>query len=59
VRTSKKLPEWRITYIKGTPATTLGYVEAPNAEAAIKEAIKRFEVKEPHKQARLAAVRTK
>jgi hypothetical protein len=59
MRTSKKLPEWRITYIKGTPATTLGFVEAQTAQAAIKEAIKRFEVKELHKQARLAAVRVK
>jgi hypothetical protein len=33
---------WRIVRIKGTPAPTIGYVEAADAETAIKKAIKEF-----------------
>jgi hypothetical protein len=31
--------EWRITRIRSTPAALVGYVEAPDAEQAVKEAI--------------------
>jgi hypothetical protein len=36
---------WRIIHIKGTPAETIGYVHAPDAEAAIKKAIEEFKVR--------------
>ena len=55
----KTLPRWQINYIKGRPPTTLGHVEAPTAEAAIKKAIEQFKITEPHRQQRVAAVRTR
>jgi hypothetical protein len=37
---SKKSDQrWRIIYSKGTPANTIGYVEAPAAQTAVKKAI--------------------
>lgn len=33
----KPTHRWRIVHIKGTPAGTIGYVEAPDAETAIKK----------------------
>jgi hypothetical protein len=33
-----ELLRWQITYIKAPPTRTLGYIEAPTAEAAIKKA---------------------
>jgi hypothetical protein len=36
---------WRISLIKGTPATTIGNVEAADAESAIKKAIVEFDIK--------------
>lgn len=51
---------WEITRIKGTPAVVLGRVEdEPDAESAIKAAIKKFEITDPAQQARLAARRVK
>jgi hypothetical protein len=47
---------WAISHIKGTPAVTIGRVEAPDAESAIEEAIKRFGIKERIRD-RLAARR--
>ena len=37
-----KLFEWRITRIRATPARLIGYVQAPDAEQAVKEAIARY-----------------
>jgi hypothetical protein len=37
----------------------VGYVEAEDAEAAVKEAIARYGISNPHEQARLAAQRVK
>ena len=37
------------------PADQLGTVEAPTAEAAIKQAIKQFQITEPWEQERIAA----
>lgn len=54
-----KLHRWRISRIRGTPAEFIGYVEAPDEEQAIKEAIKRFEIKDPEKQKRLVARKVK
>jgi hypothetical protein len=54
-----KLYEWRITRIRGTPAAFVGYVEAPDAEQAVKAAISQFGISNPHEQARLAAQRVR
>jgi hypothetical protein len=37
-----KLHRWRISRIRGTPAEFIGYVEAPDEEQAIKQAIKQL-----------------
>jgi hypothetical protein len=37
---------------RGTPAEFIGYVEAPDEEQAIKQAIKQFEISDPEKQKR-------
>jgi len=47
--------EWRVVRIKSTPAAIVGYVQAPDAEQAIKAAIERYEISSPIEQARLAA----
>jgi hypothetical protein len=39
-----KLHTWAISRIKGTPAVEIGRVEAPDAESAIKEAIRHFNI---------------
>jgi hypothetical protein len=51
------LPNWRISLIKATPAKVIGYVEAPDAESAIKKAIEEFKITDPQKQRRLIAQR--
>jgi hypothetical protein len=56
---SSKVYEWRITRIRSSPAAFVGYVEAPDAERAIKEAIEQFGISNSHQQARLAAQRVK
>ena len=48
--------KWRIVHLKGTPAKTIGYVEAPDADSAIKKAIEEFKI-EPAIQGRLVAER--
>jgi hypothetical protein len=55
----QKLITWAISRIKGTPAAIIGHVEAPDAESAIKEAIKRFNITDPEQENRLAARRVK
>jgi hypothetical protein len=54
-----KLFEWRITRIRATPARLIGYVQAADAEQAVKEAIARYGIDNPQEQARLAAQRVK
>ena len=54
-RTRTPTRTWAISRIKGTPAAVLGHVEAPDADSAIKEAIKKFEITDPEQQQRLAA----
>jgi len=51
--------EWRITRIRSTPAVLIGHVEAPDAEQAIKEAIRKYEITSPQEQERLAAQRVR
>jgi hypothetical protein len=48
-----------ITRIRSTPAVLIGYVQAPDAEQAVKEAIVRYGISNPQEQARLAAQRVK
>ena len=54
---SRPLPRWRISRIKASPAVELDTVEAPDADTAIRVAIKEFEVTNPEHQMRLAARR--
>ena len=49
-------PNARIVYIKGTPATMIGYVEAPDERTEIKKEIEEFKI-EPGIQGRLVADR--
>ena len=51
--------EWRITRIRSTPAALIGYVEAPDAEQAIEEAIRAFGITDAEQQKRLAALPVK
>jgi hypothetical protein len=46
----EKLPRWRITRIRATPAVDIGTVEARDAEQAIQEAIKVFGITNPEQQ---------
>jgi hypothetical protein len=50
---------WRIIHIKGTPAETIGYIHAPDAETAIKKAIEEFKITNAQIQQRLVAERIK
>jgi hypothetical protein len=52
---AKKMSRWRISRIRGSKAEQLGVVTAADAEAAIKVAIKEFEVADKHRQSQLAA----
>ena len=49
---------WRITRIRGAKADRIGVVEAPDAEQAIKRAIEKYDITDPHQQKRLAAMPT-
>ena len=53
---ANKLYRWRI-FLRSTPPTELGSVEAHDAEEAISIAIQEFEI-EPAKRKRLIAQRT-
>jgi hypothetical protein len=44
---------------RATPAKFVGIVEAADADAAIEEAIKEFEIKDPSRRKRLIGVRRK
>ena len=46
--------EWQINRISGKGAVYIGQVQAPDAAAAIKAAIRKFDI-EPHQQHRVAA----
>jgi hypothetical protein len=50
---------WAISRIKGTPAAEIGWVDAPDAETAIKEAIERYGITDREQQKRLMARRVK
>ena len=57
--TSSRAWRWWIVHIKGTPAPTIGYVEAADAETAIKNAIKEFKITSVQLQQHLVAERIK
>jgi hypothetical protein len=44
-KSTKKLPQWHVIRLKETPAAPIGTVEAPDAESAVKEAIKQYGLK--------------
>jgi hypothetical protein len=46
---------WRISLIKVTPAALIGYVDATDAETAIKKAVEEFKITDPPRQRRLIA----
>jgi len=50
---------WAISRIKGTPAVEIGWVDAPDAESAIKKAIDQYNITDPEQQKRLVARRVK
>jgi hypothetical protein len=52
-----KTHTWEITLIRER-GKFLGYVQAPDADAAIKVAIEQFEITNPEQQRRLIARRT-
>jgi hypothetical protein len=56
---STTMHTWAISRIKGTPAVEIGWVDAPDAETAIKEAIERYGITDPEQQKRLVARRVK
>jgi hypothetical protein len=60
VRTPKppqrKLQRWRVTRIK-SKGVEIGTVEAPDAESAIKQAIKEYGISDREQRKRLAAYR--
>jgi len=42
----KPVPRWRISLLKGTPARFLGYLYAPDEQAAIEAAAKEYKIAE-------------
>jgi hypothetical protein len=55
---AKSHTRWRIV-IEGTPGTTIGYIEASDADTAIKKAIEDFKITNAQIQQHLVAERTK
>jgi Ser/Thr protein kinase RdoA (MazF antagonist) len=53
----KRKHQWAITLIR-QHGKLLAYVKAPDAETAIQEAIKHFEITDPEQQQRLIAQRS-
>jgi len=52
----KKVRTWEVRRLTASPATFVGFVEAPDEAGAVKAAIKQFDVR-PQDQKRLIAVR--
>ena len=49
----KKLPQWKVYRLKGSPAAFLGLVYAPDEKSALKAAIKELKISNPEHQKRL------
>jgi hypothetical protein len=58
-RQSEKMHRWRISRIRSTPAIEIGYVDVPDADQAVAEAIKQYDITDPHHQSRLVGQRVK
>jgi hypothetical protein len=56
-RKAKPLHSWFVYRIRRTPAQFIGLMYAPDEKAAIREAIKEFEITDPEHQKRLMVVR--
>ena len=54
-RISESSARWRVIKIIGARAHEICELEAKSADAAIKRAIREFEITDPHQQSRLAA----
>jgi hypothetical protein len=50
---------WAISRIKGLPAVEIGWVDAPDAKTALKEAISRYGITDREQQKRLVARRVR
>jgi hypothetical protein len=53
----KRLHEWRIIRLKGSPAAYVGHVRAADEDEAIRKAIHEFNIFNPEDQKRLLAQR--
>jgi 1,2-phenylacetyl-CoA epoxidase PaaB subunit len=58
-RSAAPLYEWRIVRLKSTPAALVGYVNAPDQEQAIAEAIEAFGISDLQRQSRLSAYKVR
>jgi hypothetical protein len=54
-RKSENLPRWVVSRIVGNRAREVCEMAAPDADAAIKRAIREYGINDPHMQQRLAA----
>jgi hypothetical protein len=48
----KKLRQWEVYRLKGSPAAFMGLVYAPNEKSALKTAIKQLKISNPEHQKR-------
>jgi hypothetical protein len=48
---------WGVYRLRGTPAESIGAVDAPDEQTAIKKAIEDYAITDPQKRARLIAQR--
>ena len=53
----KQLFPWQISRVTGKGALYIGQVDAPDAESAIKAAIRKYDITDPEQQNRVAARR--
>ena len=51
------MPAWQISRITGKRALYIGQVDAPDADSAIKSAIRKYDITDPEHQSRVAARR--
>jgi len=51
------LHTWWIFHVKDAAGADIALVEAPDHESAIREAIRKYEIKDPERQKRLVALR--
>lgn len=49
----KKLRQWEVYRLKGSPAAFMGLVHAPHEKSALKTAIRQLKISNPERQKRL------